>query len=104
MREVTLKPIFHRGVHCVKISLGADAALHDCVRRVAGCKWSKTHGGWYVERRENLLRELLACFKGKAFINYTALKTAAPVRQAEAPAVIRLLAAPVKVRSRKAAA
>ncbi|MGZ3930329.1 MAG: hypothetical protein ACXVP0_02940, partial [Bacteroidia bacterium] len=75
MKEVILKPIFHRGAHYVKISVGPDAELHASIKGLAGCRWSKTHGGWYVEKRDTLLRELLACCKGKAFINYTALKS-----------------------------
>jgi hypothetical protein len=62
----------HREV--VKLEFSYSEELVKLVKSVPGAKWSSFYRMWYIEKRAGLLNEVLNCFKGKAYIDYKALK------------------------------
>lgn len=72
----------HREV--VKLEFSYSDELVKLVKSLPGAKWDKLYRMWYIEKRTGLLNEVLNCFKGKAYLDYKALKnetmlTAQPV-------------------------
>lgn len=72
---VVAEKIYHRDMHCIALKFPYNAELVSIVKKIDGIKFSKTHACWYVAERKNLIGEFLAAFKGKAWVNYTALKS-----------------------------
>lgn len=75
---VEIKNLFHRDKDCLAIHFPYNVNLLDKVRTIEGATFSKTHKAWYVEKRTGLVNEILAAFKGAAWVDMTALKDPAP--------------------------
>jgi integrase/recombinase XerD len=72
--SVIVNNLFHREKDCLAIYFRYNVKLIEHVKKISGIRFSFTHKCWYVEKRANLLSEILAAFKGLAWVNYTALK------------------------------
>lgn len=62
----------HREV--VKLEFSYSEELVKLVKSVPGAKWSSFYRMWYIEKRAGLLKEVMNCFKGKAYLDYKSLK------------------------------
>lgn len=51
-----------------------NESLQYAIRSLSGLRWSKTMACWYVPMRSGLNNELFALLKGKAWLDYSALK------------------------------
>lgn len=57
MKQVILKPLFHRGQQCIGIYFEKNGAIQSAIQKDAAAKWSKTNRCWYVLcNGENYLR------------------------------------------------
>jgi hypothetical protein len=65
----------HREV--VKLEFSYHEELVRLVKSIPGARWSNIYRMWYIEKRAGLLTEVLNCFKGKAILDYKALKNEA---------------------------
>lgn len=58
----------------VKLEFSYSEELVKLVKSLPGAKWNSFYRMWYIEKRAGLLAEVLNCFKGKAYLDYKALK------------------------------
>jgi integrase/recombinase XerD len=64
----------HREQEVLKILFEKNESLQYALRPLNGLRWSKTMACWYVPIRNGLNTELFALLKGKAWLDYSALK------------------------------
>lgn len=74
METVVLKPLLHRNQECIGIYFTRNTQLEKAVRKLAGVKWSKTNGCWYIPLSESGYHALLAYVKDLAQINNSPLR------------------------------
>ncbi|MCU0361624.1 MAG: site-specific integrase [Bacteroidia bacterium] len=72
--SVRLEKGRHREQEVLKILFEKNESLQYAIRALSGLRWSKTMACWYVPMRSGLNNELFALLKGKAWLDYTALK------------------------------
>ena len=73
MKTIELKPITHRGAERLLVSFAYDTELIALIRKVKGATFSSTHKSWHVANNRDTLAELFQIFKGKAFLDTTAV-------------------------------
>lgn len=71
---IVVKNLFHKNIDAVALYFEKDFELIGLVKKIPEAKFSATHICWYIPKRENLLNEILIAFKGKAWVDYSALK------------------------------
>ncbi len=64
----------HREQEVLKILFEKNESLQYALRPLNGLRWSKTMACWYVPMRSGLNTELFTLLKGKAWLDYSALK------------------------------
>ncbi len=72
--SVRLEKGRHREQEVLKILFEKNESLQYAIRALSGLRWSKTMACWYVPLRSGLNNELFALLKGKAWLDYSALK------------------------------
>lgn len=87
---VRVEKLFHRDENCLALFFPRDTELMGRVRKIPGVTWSQTNRCWYVVNRANLPDEILAAFKGVAWVDITALRNNQDEKVAsiETPSVI----------------
>ena len=81
---VHLNKMVYENHEVVRVDFSYSEELVQSIKTLPGARWSKLYRTWYVEKRAGLLNEVLTCFKGKAYLDYKAIKNepllnAAPV-------------------------
>jgi len=81
---VHLNKMVYENHEVVRVDFSYSEELVRSIKTLPGARWSKLYRTWYVEKRAGLLNEVLNCFKGKAYLDYKAIKnepllSAAPV-------------------------
>ena len=71
---VKVDKLHHRDVDCLALYFPFDGDLNVLVKNIEGASFTKTHKCWYFKNREGLVTEILKAFKGKAWVDLTALK------------------------------
>jgi integrase/recombinase XerD len=71
---VKVDRLVHREVNCLALFFNFNKELNTAVKAIPGTSFSKTHKCWYITNRENLVSEILAAFKDKAWVDITSLK------------------------------
>jgi len=79
MKIIVAQRVVHGGIDRVSLRFLYDADLIKITRRLAGSKWSRQLKCWYVDDRPDIIALLLKAFYGKAYVDYTALKTGHPL-------------------------
>ncbi len=80
MADTALKPtvkidkLYHREKNCLALYFPINSELKLSTKSIKGATFSWTHKCWYIENREGLLAEILAAFKGMAWVDITSLK------------------------------
>ncbi len=87
-REVKLVPLVHRGEARIALHFPKDQQLIDAAK-AAGARWSNTHQCWYMPGGRATVSTVFNAFRGKAWVDYSALKT-----PAKEPSAIHAKAAP----------
>jgi integrase/recombinase XerD len=72
--QVRVEKLFHRDENCLALFFPRDTELMCRVKKIPGATWSQTNRCWYVVNRVNLPDEILAAFKGVAWVDITALR------------------------------
>ena len=81
---VHLNKMVYENHEVVRLDFSYSEDLVQSIKTLPGARWSKLYRTWYVEKRAGLLNEVMNCFKGKAYLDYKAIKnepllSAAPV-------------------------
>lgn len=71
---VKLRHLIHKGQRCIALDFPYDTALIAAAKE-AGAKWSATERCWHVPNGPEQLKTLFRAFKGKAWVDSTALST-----------------------------
>lgn len=73
MKQVILKPLYHRGQECIGIWFENNPKLNGAIRKGAGAKWSQTNKCWYVLLSKENYNKLFFALKGWAEIEQSEL-------------------------------
>lgn len=84
---VKLRHLIHKGQRCIALDFPYDTTLITAAKE-AGAKWSATERCWHVPNGPEQLKAIFSAFKGKAWVDSTALSSKSP------PPVDRPAAAP----------
>jgi integrase/recombinase XerD len=68
MKQVILKPLYHRGQESIGIYFADYALLNGIVRKLPQVKWSQTNKCWYVPLSKEGYNKIYFALKGKAGI------------------------------------
>ncbi len=71
-KTIEVKRLFHRNTHCLGLWFEYDPILIQDARALKA-RWSKTHNCWYVSEEDVPLKQLFNTFKGKAWVDASAL-------------------------------
>lgn len=74
MKEVILKPLYHRQQESIGIFYKNDSELNLIVRKLTSVKWSQTNRCWYLPLNAEGYKQLLKSLQGKVAFDTTALK------------------------------
>lgn len=74
MKKIVLTPLFHRDTNCIAIRFTKDWELISLVKLLPAVAFSKTHSCWYVPAELVKINDIFNLFKGKAWVDYTALR------------------------------
>jgi integrase/recombinase XerD len=74
MKQVILKPIYHRNQECIGIYFENTSVLNGAIRKHAGAKWSQTNKCWYVPLDAEMYDQLYKTLHGKAELDINELK------------------------------
>ncbi|RKD86383.1 tyrosine-type recombinase/integrase [Mangrovibacterium diazotrophicum] len=74
-RNIKLSFATHRSKSVVRIDFAYDAELVAIVKQFDHASWSQTLGCWYVPKEQFDLHRFFDVFRGKAWLEYKALKT-----------------------------
>jgi integrase/recombinase XerD len=87
--QVRVEKLFHRDENCLALFFPRDTELMGRVKKIPGATWSQTNRCWYVVNRVNLPDEILAAFKGVAWVDITALRNSQEEKVASAETKVR---------------
>lgn len=73
LKQIVLKPLEHRGQRVFGLYFEIDLELQDLLKSL-GAKWSNTQKCWWILNNPKNLNALVLRAKGKAWIDYSALK------------------------------
>jgi integrase/recombinase XerD len=73
LKQIVVKPLTHRGERVFGLYFEIDDELKELVKSL-GAKWSSTQKCWWILNNPKNLNALVLNAKGKAWIDYTALK------------------------------
>ena len=84
---VHVNKMMYENKEVVKFEFSYSEELVKLIRNLPGARWSSFYKIWYIEKRAGLLNEVMNCFKGKAYLDYKAVKneallTATPIESA----------------------
>ena len=74
MKQVVLKPLYHREQESIGIYFKNDASLKIIVRKLTSVKWSQTNKCWYVPLNAEAYKQLKNLMNGEAVLEPSALK------------------------------
>jgi len=75
MKTVTTGRVIHNGVSRITIRFPYDPDLNKITKGLSDARWSKKMDCWHVSDRPDIINLLLFAFKGKAYIDYSAIKS-----------------------------
>jgi site-specific recombinase XerD len=73
IKQIVVKPLTHRGERVFGLYFEIDIEIKELVKSL-GAKWSSTQKCWWILNNPKNLNALVLNAKGKAWIDYTALK------------------------------
>lgn len=74
---VHVNKMMYENREVVKLEFSYSEELVKLIRNLPGVRWSSFYKMWYIEKRAGLLNEVMNCFKGKAYLDYKAIKNEA---------------------------
>jgi integrase/recombinase XerD len=100
-KSVTLKHVSHYGNRRIGVFFDYDRDLSTLLKTVEGAAWSNSLKCWHVPDSQGMVNTLYMLFKGKAFIDYSLIKTekkVVPVSTTKLPARLKALSDNEKTR------
>jgi site-specific recombinase XerD len=74
MKQVTLKPLLHRGKENIGLYYAIDNTLNSIIRRLPEVKWSQSNKCWYVPLNSVSYNKVHKALDGKAILDNSTLK------------------------------
>jgi integrase/recombinase XerD len=74
MKTVTTGRVIHNGVSRITIRFPYDPDLNKMTKGLSDARWSKKMECWHVPDRPDIINLLLFAFKGKVYVDYSALR------------------------------
>ena len=74
MKNVTAERIFHNGMNRVVLRFPYDTTLIAAAKELTDARWSSRLKCWHVADCSDIITLLLKVFRGKAYVDYTALR------------------------------
>lgn len=71
--SVKINRLHHREKDCLAFYYPFSFELNAIVKTIPGATFSWTHKCWYIEERQNLIRDILHAFQGKAEVDITTI-------------------------------
>jgi site-specific recombinase XerD len=71
-KTIEVKRLFHRNTHCLGLWFDYNPVLIQAVKTLKA-RWSQSHNCWYVSEEDVPLNQLFKTFKGKAWVDASAL-------------------------------
>ncbi len=75
MKQVILKPLYHKNLECIGIYYSKDAIMNDLIKKLSGVKWSQTNKCWYMPLSPQSYAQINTVIKGKAVLDNSLLKS-----------------------------
>lgn len=79
LAPIRLSYAMHRQQAVVRIDFAYNSELAALVKTIAGTVWSQTMNAWYIDKKQFQLNMFFEVFRGKAWVDYKALKGNSPV-------------------------
>ncbi len=74
MKTVVTERVIHDGVTRISIRFPFDPELIKITRGLSDALWSKQMGCWHIPDKSDIIGLLLSAFKGKAYVDYSAIR------------------------------
>jgi integrase/recombinase XerD len=73
MKRITAERVIHRGASRIALKFSFDNELITKLKDLPDARWSRTMNCWHIQDRDDIVSQLYRVFKGKAFIDHSAL-------------------------------
>jgi hypothetical protein len=93
--------MIYQNTEIVKLEFSYNEELIRLVKNIKGARWHSFYRWWYVEKRAGLLEEVLNIFKGKALLDYRAVKNDAIINGSSEPEEFKVAFQSIRMPSRK---
>ena len=74
MKTIIYERVVHDDENRVALRFPYESELIGIVRSISGAKWSKSMHCWHIPYNEDVIQNLPELFRGKANIEYSAIK------------------------------
>jgi hypothetical protein len=98
---VYLNKMMYQNTEIVKLEFSYNEDIVRLVKNIRGARWNSFYRWWYVEKRAGLLEEVLNIFKGKAQLDYKAIKNDSVINANAEPEEFRIAFQSITMPSRK---
>lgn len=88
-RTIRIIPAIHRDRNVITFSYDYDGELVAIMKGMKQMRWSRTMKKWYVEEKDFDLHSFFEKFKGKAYLDYSALKQENRIKPWPHPAPVK---------------
>lgn len=86
--EIKLEKAVHKGEERLLLKFEYNNALIALVKQLPGAQWSKTLNAWHVADTKENFNAIYLLFKGKAWLNWDALKVASKTTKSDTKIVV----------------
>ncbi len=81
MKTIKAEKVIHRGENRISLKFPYDQELILSVKELKDARWSSEMKYWHIQDSPDIIKLLLEKFRGKAYIDYSALKTVTPDKE-----------------------
>jgi integrase/recombinase XerD len=85
MKNVIANRVIHGGESRVTLKFPYDKELISIVKELSEARWSSTMKCWHIKDGRNVVHDLFHAFKGKAYLDYSSLKSDIKIEPVIAP-------------------
>jgi integrase/recombinase XerD len=81
MKTIKAEKVIHKGENRISLSFSYDPELILSVKELKDSRWSSGMKYWHIQDSPDIIKVLLEKFRGKAYIDYSGLKSGLPDQQ-----------------------
>lgn len=85
-QTIILKKAIYREIPVVRLIFPFDSGLIEAIRKNTNARWSQTLNCWIIPESEFNLHDFFEIFRGKAYVDYSQLRSTNNLRTAPGPA------------------